>query len=163
MALQGAWSRPSVAGAWTPELGVVLIIGLASRMTPERARGGALVLALVRSALSTEPLFAILAAYLFLGELVATLRASVDTEGPALRTVLAFLGSMGVALWFGLVQGAREGTPAPLAFGLPDRILPTAISTACVALLFGGWLRRLPGIGPLWKKELPWGVAAPVR
>ncbi|MEO0652430.1 MAG: hypothetical protein AAFZ65_17280 [Planctomycetota bacterium] len=163
MALQGAWSRPNLAGAWTPEVGVVLMIGLASRMTPERARGGAVILALVRSALSTEPLFATLVAYLLLGELVAALRAAVDTEGAALRTVLAFAGSIAVVVWFGAVHGAREGTPAPLAFGLADRVAPTAVSTALVALALGGWLRRLPGIGPLWKKELPWGVAAPVR
>ena len=38
-----------------------------------------------------------------------------------------------------------------------------AAATAAFSFLLGGWLRRLPGIGPLWKKELPWGVAVPVR
>ena len=149
MALQGVWSRPALAGAWTPEVGVVLMIGLASRMTPERARGGALVLALARSALSTEPLVATLVAYLALGEVVATVRASVDTEGPFLRTLLAFVGSAAVVAWFSVVHEVRDGAPAPLAFGLGARVAPVAISTAAVAFLLGGWLRRLPGIGPL--------------
>lgn len=162
-ALQGLWAQLGALRGWTPELGVVLVIGLASRMTPERARWGAAVLALTRSALSADPLLATLPAYLLLSELVAGLRRTVDTETWPLRTSLAALGGAAVSAWLVAVHLARAGTPAPWALEPLERVMPMAASTAMFSLVLGGWLRRLPGIGPLWRKEHPWVVAAQGR
>ena len=163
LAVQGAWTHQLGAGVWTPDLGVVLVIGLASRMTPERARLGAVVVALARVALTAEPVVAVLAAHLALAEFVALLRRSIDTEERWLRTTLAGFGAGAYHLWMGAVHTARSDTPADWTVGPLEAGLPVAVSTALLAALFGGWLRRLPGIGPLWKKEHPWGVAAHAR
>ena len=133
IALQGAWSSTGWGGSWSPEVGVVLVIGLASRMTHERARTGAVIVALTRSALSVEPLFATLAGYLLLAELVATLRSSVDTEEPLLRTSLAGVGSALLVAWFGFVHSVRADAPAPWITDFADRALPAAAATAPAA------------------------------
>jgi hypothetical protein len=167
-ALQGALAQGALglwggAGPLVPDLGVVLLIGLASRMPARRARLGALLLGLVRASQSADPWPAILCAYLALASLVSLLRRVVDTDRRVWRTVLGGCGAVGVAAWLLAVDGLRADTPAPWARAFGPWIWSTGLCTAAAGLLGGGLLRRLPGIGPLWRRAQPWGIDARTR
>ena len=162
-ATQGVLARSELFASWTPDVGVVLLVGLASRMSPERARLGACLLALTRAGLGGDPLLAVLAAYLGLVEVVATLRRSVDTDGTLLRGFLSGLGALVVVMWLALVHVVRADTPAVWSEPLGTWAWRAAFTTALLSLVLGGWLRRLPGLGPLWRKEEPWGFAEHAR
>ena len=122
-----------------------------------------MILAVTRSGLGGDPVVAVLAAYLLVVEVVATLRRSVDTEGAFLRAFLAGLGSLAVVGWLATVHSLRADTPRPWTDPVGLWAWRSAFVTGLLALVLGGWLRRLPGLGPLWRRELPWGVAEPVR
>lgn len=162
-ALQGLLARSEFTASWTPDVGVVLLVGLASRMPAGRARVGAVVLALVRAGLGGDPPLAVLAAYLALAEFVAALRRSVDTDGALLRGLLSGVGALAVVGWLTTVHAVRADTPMDWSAPLATWAWRAAFTTAALAVGFGGWLRRLPGLGPLWRKEVPWGVAAHAR
>ncbi|QDU69028.1 hypothetical protein [Engelhardtia mirabilis] len=162
-AAQGVLARSDLFASWTPDVGVVLLVGLASRMTPERARAGAVLLALTRAGLSGDPVVAVLAAYLALVVVVSSLRASVNTDGTVLRGFLSGLGALAVVGWLALVDLVRADTPVGWSQPLGEWAWRAAFSTALLSFVFGGWLRRLPGLGPLWRKERPWGFAEPAR
>ncbi|MHC4376492.1 MAG: hypothetical protein ACYS26_07840, partial [Planctomycetota bacterium] len=64
LGLQGLFARQPEWGPWTPEVGLVLLLSLAPRLELGHARLAALVLALMRGAVSAAPFTATALVYL---------------------------------------------------------------------------------------------------
>lgn len=161
-----------LSGAWTPDLGVVLLVVFASRMRTSYLPWLAPVLALARGASSIEPLFAELAACLGAVGAVRALRAGLDLTP---RLALAFTSgaiAAGWTAWLAWIaqlrideqfQRAALDAPAQLAgWRITLEFAPGALSSALAALLLAPLVRRLPGLSVLEGRR-PWQVAASPR
>lgn len=173
-ALQGLALQQPVLGAWVPDVGLVLLLSLGSRLERRDLPWVALAVALGRIAVGVEPVPAVLAACLGLALLVAGLRSVLEVTDPLARTLLAFLAALAVARWHALVLSTRALEDASLyagslgaswtavrgAFG--PHALTRALATAAVALVFAPGLAHLPGLTPLRRKRT-WHAAASAR
>jgi hypothetical protein len=168
-ALQGMAAARSASSAWVPDLGLVLLLGLAARVSHEDLPKAALVVAFARCATSIDAPVAVIAAYFGAIGLARALRGVFEIGGVLPRTLLAGACAWLVTAWLEVVHVLRDArVAAQLTGASPDlgqvvRALlgawPTALATAFAALLFGPWLARLPGLTPLLKKR-QWHVVA---
>ncbi len=153
-ALQARLSAGSSAAPWVPDLGLVLSLSLLARLEEREAPVLALVLALSRSAFSSEPAVALLAGSLGLVLLALAARSVVELTGPLWRALITGGLVLAFDLWLALVQAARS----PDAIGrLPvgaGALLAAALSSATLALVAGPALAHLPGLTPLRRR--PW-------
>jgi hypothetical protein len=152
-ALQGGLVSSRVFGAWVPDLGLVLLVGLAARIPRARARPLALAIAAVRVAFSTDPPLAILAGYLAAAEALVALRGIVEVDRLLPRALAAGLAALGLAAFWTLARGqelALRGLAAP-GSPLGPGAWASAAATATAAALCLPHARRLPGLSPLWR------------
>lgn len=149
-------------GSFTPELGLMLVLGLGARLGTSQFLGLALVGALGRAALSTEPFVAILAA--FLGALLAlrALRSVLDVSSLWVLAIATAVAAGGAHGWSELVRESRLVHGVALADGAVWRALAAAISSAVAMLLVGPAIAYLPGVTPL-KRNSPWSSVASLR
>ena len=159
-------------GPWTPDLGLVLLLGLAAKLAPEQLPPLALAVGLGRLAVSVDPPAAVLAAVLGVTLLARGLRTMLELEGPLQRTLLAGACAALVAAWLEHVHLARAVHAAGAAGALPRTFeglaagAPTwrlALATGLAALVLAPLLVRLPGLTPLrrrrsWRRvaSVPW-------
>jgi hypothetical protein len=145
LALQGLLARPHRLGAWTPDLGLVLLVAWSARLGSGRAALAALLVAFARTALGADAPVALAAGYLGVVLLHGVLRTGIEVDrGPA-RAVLAGL----LAFGFGALVSSG---PAALLAGASTpsaRLVPFAVASALAAALLGPLLVRLPGLRPL--------------
>lgn len=156
-ALQGLLAASGAAGAWVPDFGVALVVALAARSALGRALGAALVVALARAALSADPTAALFLGYALVALCAAAIAGVVCVERAVPGAFLAGLGGAWLAF---LLPAAAELRSGAVVGEVWPRVLTTAAATALVALLLGGRLRALPGLGPLWQEEGRWLLAA---
>lgn len=170
-ALQGFLASSTALEAWTPNLGLVLMLSLLGRVKRAQLVFVALSMAFARAATSIEPPMAILAAHLFVAALAHTLRGVFEISSAVPRSTLAGLNVLLLGGWFEFVRRVRDAQAAGGAlddaklvagFDVFAPSLACAMSTALVALLAGPWLVRLPGLAPLWRKT-PWRAVASFR
>jgi len=159
-ALQGWWAAGRAPGGLVPDLGVVLLLGIAARTDGARARRVALVIALSRAALSADNPAALVLAYLAVALIAAPIAATLDLDRPWLRALLAALGGGAIALWLPFAADLRAPLPAGVEPSGGSLGWPVALATAVVALALSKALRALPGLGPLWREEGSWELAA---
>jgi hypothetical protein len=148
-ALQGLFAGTS-AGAWAPDLGLILILALDARMPSSRARGVALCVAAARIACTTDPPLAVVAGYLGAVACFGALRDVVEIDRPLVRAVLAGVLALALASWWILCRSLATpyyGAEVPV-FELAWR---SALSTALCALHLLPLLARLPGVAPHWR------------
>jgi hypothetical protein len=151
-AIQARLGAGSAAAAWVPELGLLLAISVLAHLEERDGPLLALVLALARSAFSTEPPVALLAGSLGLVLLGLALRSVVELTGPLWRAVIAGGLVLVFDLWLALVHAARTLGAGPQV-ELPP-LVAAAASSAVLALFAGPALARLPGLTPL--RSRPW-------
>lgn len=152
-ALQGLWAA-SGARRWTPDLGLLLLVGLTLRLGPARARWAALWVALVRIAFSADPPLAILVGYLGFVGVCHFVRGAIELERPLARALLAGAGAALCAwLWTGAraLELAADGIHAPLQ----HFAWPSALATGLAALVCAPALGRLPGLTALARRRGP--------
>ena len=152
-ALQGLWAT-SRFGAWVPDVGLVLLLGLILRVTPRRARWAAVWIAVARIAFGADPPVAVLAGYLGFVGFCRALRGAVELERPLVRAVLGGLGAALLAFFWTAareIEIDRHGV-SPHLQGF---YWQSAAATALAALLLGALPARLPGLVPLWKRRGP--------
>jgi hypothetical protein len=138
-------------GLATPDLSLVLFVGLLGVVRKSDIFLLALVAALARKSFSVDPGVAILSGLLALAWLTLLLRNWIEVFNPYWRAFLAAAGAMGLAAWLALVHLAREGGALPQL----DALLLLAFSSGLCALALGGWAIRLPGLTPL-RRHGPW-------
>jgi len=146
-AVQARLGVGSAAAAWIPELGLVLAVSVLAHLEEREGPILAIVLALSRSAFSSEPPVAILAGSLGLVLLGFGLRSVVELTGPLWRAVIAGGLVLVFDLWLALVHAARSLGAGPQVDAWP--LLAAAASSAALALIASPVLARLPGLTPL--------------
>ncbi len=164
-AAQGIWAG---ASPWAPDLGMVLLVALATRVQARDLPTTALAVALGRLALSVDPPAAVLAGVLGVAALVGGLRTAIEVGGPLPRALLAAAATVLLAAWLGFVHdlhAARQAVlvmPGLSALGGEAVGWRAALSSASVSLFLGPALACLPGLTPL-KRRRGWQVAASGR
>jgi hypothetical protein len=133
----------------TPDLGMVLFIGLLGSVRKGDVFLLAVLAAIGRKSFSVEPSLAILCGFLSLAWIASLLRHMVELSSPLWRGVLTAAGACGLAFWLELVRFARSGTTFPQL----EAILPLAFTSGLTALAIGGLVTYLPGLSPLRKGE----------
>lgn len=147
LAVQGAWAAGSASAAWTPNLGVILIVAVAPKLGSGTMRGLVLVLCAAHAALSLDPPVAVAAGYLGMASVYRGVASTFQLEGLAARAVAAGLISFLLAWWLHLVQVARLGSLGSMGeesftFDGWKSAAATVIASTVLAPIFG----RLPGI-----------------
>ena len=159
-AVQGWWAAGHAHSGLVPDLGAVLLLAIAARCELQRTLWVALVLGLARAAQSADPAAAILLGYLLLALAVAPVAATLDLDRPWLRAMLGALGGAALARWLALCADLRAPSTFLSAAEQGPGSWYVGLATAAVALVIGRRLRHLPGLGPLWREEGPWQLAA---
>jgi hypothetical protein len=173
-ALQGLLLSQPLLARWVPDLSLVLLLTLASRLEVHDLPRVALAVAAGRLAVSIEPAPAVLAAMLGTVLVVRSLRSMVEVRESLARTLIAFAAALVLARWHTLVAETRALSAAGLhaaslgrsweaslgALG-PDGAT-RAVATALFALVFAPALAHLPGLTPL-RRRRTWHGAASVR
>lgn len=173
-ALQGLLRDTEPLSAWVPDLWLVLVLALASRLERSDLPRVALVAAAGRLAVSIEPAAAVLAGALGVVLLVRVIRSVIEVEDVVARTALAFVCALALARWQSLVLETRAFAGAEMfaarlsvswgtavgSFG-PDPWSRAAV-TALAALAAAPALAHLPGLTPL-RKRRTWRSVASAR
>ncbi len=133
----------------TPDLAMVLFVGLLGAVDKRDVFPLAILAALARKSFSVDPGIAILSGFLALAWLAVLLRSMVELKSPLWRAALAAVGAMGLAFWLELVRFARTGGAPPQL----EPLLPLAFTSCLAALALGSFAIRLPGLTPLRGRE----------
>lgn len=163
LAVQGWLAAGALPSPWVPDLGVVLLVSVAARAPLGAALGAAAVVALARSALSADPLPALLAAHMLLAFAAVGVAGAVDADRPVVRVLVSGLAAAALALW--LSHTAELRAPAPFAAPVGPLALAGGVgaTTAALAFWIGRQARALPGVRPLWRRGAEWELAARAR
>ncbi|MFT7667401.1 MAG: hypothetical protein ACI8X5_000080 [Planctomycetota bacterium] len=148
-ALQERMSVDDTFALATPDLGMVLFVGLLGLVRKGDVFFLALVAAVGRKSFSVDPSLAILCGFLGLAWLASLLREIVELSSPLWRALLVVLGACGLSFWLELVRYANVGSALPQI----DNLLPLAFTSGLAALALGGVFIRLPGLTALRAKE----------
>ncbi|MFT5286891.1 MAG: hypothetical protein ACI8TQ_003066 [Planctomycetota bacterium] len=139
-------------GAWTPDVGVVLLIALVARSRPRGLWAAAIAISAGRIALSIEPPLAILAIYLGIAGVHSGLCGFADGN----RALVRFFGA---ALYAGItvvaliaLHESRSVYDLGLLEHAPQLAMRTAASTAMCSILLSPLLSLLPGLGE-WRQQ----------
>lgn len=150
LGLQGFLATGAL-GPWTPDLGLVLLLGLGARLSREESRRAALLVALARAAFTTDAAAAVVTGYLGAVALASTLRGALEIDHVLVRGVVAaFLGGGLAAWWIACHQLALPGTP--VAVGFTD-VWRTALATGLAALVAAPLAYRLPGFASIRRRR----------
>ena len=149
-ALQGflasAW-----LGAWTPDLGLVLLLALDARLETAETRRAALLVALARATFSADAPAALVAGYLAVTGITRALRGGLEIDGFLPRAILAAGLAGALAAWWMLCyQLAQPGVQVAIA--LVD-LWPTAVASGTAALVFTPLAIRLPGFASIRRRR----------
>lgn len=153
LSLQGLVARAG-AGAWTPDLGLILLLSLQARLRPEDLIPAALLAAFARASISIEPPAAICAGTLAAAGLARGTRSVLHVASRLPSALLAGLAALVFTAWLRLVGQVRLGGPEAVdALAIAAAALPTACASAAVAWLADPLLAGLPGLTPLRKRR----------
>jgi len=133
----------------TPDLAMVLFVGLLGAVDVRDVFPLAILAALTRKSFPVDPGIAILGGFLALAWLAVLLRSMVELRAPLWRATLAGVGAGGLAFWLELVRFARIGGAPPEL----EPLLPLAFTSWLAALALGSFAIRLPGLTPLRGRE----------
>lgn len=147
-ALQERMSVSELLGVVTPDLGMVLFVGLLAAVKKEDIFLLAVLAAIGRKSFSIDSSLAILCGFLALAWIASLLRHMVELSSPLWRAVITGVGALGLALWLDLVRFVRVGSTGPDV----GTLVPLAVSSAMVALAIGGLAIYLPGLSPLRRR-----------
>lgn len=152
-ALQAWIASGSALARWVPDLGLMLALSLLARAEERDLPLLVFFTMLARSAVSAEPVVALLAGFMGVFALALFARSVVELTGPAWRALITGVCVLLFDAWLMLVHRAR--TPA-LATALPLQMLsalPAAMTSALLAFLCGPLFANLPGLTPLRRRR----------
>jgi hypothetical protein len=149
--------------AWVPDVALVLMLGLAARLPSADVPLVGLCVGVAGATVSVDPAASVLAAALGVVGMARGVRSVIEIKSPPVAGLLAFVATLCVRFWLAWVHETRIalelGVSAPPSPGLWAAAWPGALTTALVAMLFGGVLAHLPGLTPL-RRRRPWRVGA---
>ena len=149
-----AWiASGSALAHWVPDLGLILGLSLLARAEERDLPLLAFFTMLARSAVSAEPVVALLAGFLGVFALALLARSMVELTGPAWRALITGALVLLFDAWLMLVHRVR--TPG-LATALPLQVvsaLPAAVTSGLLAFLCGPLFAHLPGLTPLRRRR----------
>lgn len=151
-ALQGVGGRIAFLGAWVPDFGLLVVLGLATRVPLGRLYASAFIVALARAAVSIDPFVAVFGCYFGAALLASSLRGLVDVDRASLRVPIAALAALGTGAWLALVRAVQEGPLPSAAETVPVAVMAGAVGTSLASLILGPVLLHLPGLRPLWSR-----------
>jgi hypothetical protein len=152
-ALQGLLAASGWLGAWTPDLGLVLLYSSSSRLGRGRPEVLALAIALARACLGADPPAALAAGYLGAALLGSLLRRGLEIDRSLPRAVLAGgCAALVGELWV-VSRSLELGTSAPAMSVEGARLLPMALSTGVATLALAPLCLRLPGLARLRRRS----------
>ncbi|MBI5431542.1 MAG: hypothetical protein HZA52_01795 [Planctomycetes bacterium] len=149
-------------GPFAPALGLMLVLGLAARLSTGQSLGLALVGTCGCAALCTQPIAAVFATFLGALFFLRVVRSALDVTSPLVLAVATGVAVFGAEAWGELVRETRLVHGLALADGALWRSLATAVSSGVAMLLVGPAIAYLPGVTPL-KRNSPWSNVASVR
>jgi len=133
-------------GVWVPDISMVLLLALCAELDSRDVPFLCGVLAFTRLAFTVEPVEATICGLFVVGAAALGVRSVAEAGGPLVRSLWGGLAVLGYSSWLLAVHETRMGE----SLGLDWRIaVPTAISSAVLALFIGPALSRLPGLTPL--------------
>lgn len=148
-ALQERMTDSETFALATPDLGMVLFIGLLGTVKKEDVFLLAILAAIGRKSFSVDPSLAILCGFLSLAWIASVLRHMVELSSPLWRGLLSAVGACGLAFWLEFVRFARNTSSVPQI----EALLPLAFTSGLTALAIGGLVIYLPGLSPLRHKQ----------
>lgn len=151
-AAQGFLSTEPAIGLWAPDLGLLFLFALDSRLDRSDGRLATLLIAATRVSFSTDPPLAVFAGYLGAFWLIGRLREIVEIDRPLPRVVLAGTAAF-VLSGFWVLSRILALPPEVSVAPSPEMIWRSAVSTAVGALVLLPLLRSLPGLSPLWRNR----------
>jgi hypothetical protein len=153
LGLQGLFARQPEWGPWTPEVSLVLLLSLAPRLEVGTARIAALLLALLRGAVSADPFPATALVFLLALEFERLLRRTLEAEGLVARMLLSGAMAFALGAFLRLVERVRTPLGGLSAEWSIEAAMPLAVGTGVLAGLAGPGLRRLPGLVGLQRER----------
>ena len=148
LALQGLFAARAAVGAWTPDLGLVLLLGLGAGLGRRQAVLAALIVAGARTAFTSDPPLAVLVGYLAVIGVAGWLRGVLEIDRPLARVLVAAVLTLVLAAYWSLASRIALG-PDALALPPPGWAWTNALATGAAALVLAPLLMRLPGLSPL--------------
>ena len=149
LSLQGLLVAATTLGPWAPDLALVLLVALGSRIPRSRALLAAVLLTVARVGHAADSPIAIFTGYAAAVSLTGALARFIDLTGPISRAILAFALTFGVVSFWAAAAQAAQGQGA--SFSWSPLALQHALATAGAAFLCAPLLLRLPGLRPLWR------------
>ena len=133
-------------GTWVPDISLILLLALCAELDSRDVPFLCGVLAFSRLAFTVEPIEATVCGLLVVSAAALGVRSVAEAAGPLVRTLWGGLAVLGYSAWMLLVHETRTGVD----LGLDWRVaVPTAVSSAILALMLGPMLSRLPGLTAL--------------
>jgi hypothetical protein len=173
-AAQGLALESAGLARWVPDLGLVLLLGLAAELARRDLPLLAVTFALARASVSVASPASIAAGALGLVLVVRGLRTVVELRDAGSRCLLAACSALALERWHALVDARRAFDDAGVARDLlaaawdaqlgawPAGAWTRALATVVFAFLFGPALLHLPGLTPM-RRRSTWHVAASAR
>jgi hypothetical protein len=152
-ALQARLTAGSGSAAFVPDVGLVLALSLLARLEERDLPILAVVVALTRSAFSSEPAIALLAGTLGLSLLAMAVRSVVELTGPLWRTITTAALVAAFDLWLAGAGAPRAGSVGAGPAISVGALLAVGISSGLLALFAGPALAHLPGLSPLRSRK----------
>jgi hypothetical protein len=152
-ALQGVLAAPRALGEWTPDLGLVLLFAWAGRLSGRRGPIAALLVALARAGFAADPPAVVAAGTLCAFGLFAVLRTALEIDRALPRALLCALAAWLSAELLLAARTAALAAQAPAVAVDGVRVWPAALLTGAACLLGTPLGRKLPGLGPLWRRR----------
>jgi len=152
-AFQGLLGSSGAVGLAVPDLGLVLVVVLSGRLEGARAWAAVLLLAAARISLSGDPPIAVFAGLLFIFGAARWFRRTLDLERPIPIGVFSGAAAVAFMLWLEIAQEARLAGAGVFPELTAADLWCVALATGLVGLGLGRSLTRLPGLGPLMRRN----------
>jgi hypothetical protein len=133
-------------GAWTPDLPLFLLVAALAQLHKSDAVRVAVVAGLARATFTVEPPFGVLAGTLAVGLVADSVRRVAELSRPITRAVLVGTSAFLFGLWLVLVDAVRVDDVAGVLLGRTGSLVPTALTSALLALVAWPLAKALPGL-----------------
>ena len=139
-------------GVWAPDLPLFLLVAALAQLHRSDAVRVSLVAALARATFTVAPPFGVLAGTLAVGLVADTVRRVAELSRPVTRAALVGAAALAFGLWLLLVDAVRAGDAAPALLARASGLVPTALTSALLALAAWPLARSLPGLRPIARR-----------
>ena len=157
LALQGLLasgaSPGAPLGAWTPDLGVVMLLALGPTQRGARMGLAVAIVSGARIAFTGDPPLAILVGYTAVAGVASRLRETLEIDRAVPRALLAALLALALSAYWMAAARIALGAGTAEALSAPRWAWASALGTGAAALVLAPLLVRLPGLSPFRRQS----------